>query len=77
MANEKILWNVNACRSRHASIKQIESSLPASNKYVIDESSEDSDYKASEFNYILEKSSGFIIFNTLYNTLVRLTKREF
>jgi len=77
LANEKILWNVNAAGGRRASAKGMESPPPASNKYVIDESGEDTDYKPSAFNYIVEKPSGFIIYNTLYNTLVRLTKREF
>lgn len=76
-ANEKILWIVTANGGRRVPIKKIESSLSTSNDYVIEESNDDSDYKPSVFNYVLEKPSGAVIYNTLYNTLVRLSKREF
>lgn len=46
--------------------------------FVVDEKKlEKTHYKASVFNYHLEIAEGVLIYNTLYNTLVRLNKREY
>ena len=33
-------------------------------------------YKRSQFNYVVQKENGYVIYNTLYNSLTKLTVNE-
>ncbi len=72
-ANERLVWLIANYKGKSMLSKK----ESCTDSYRIEEEAEDASYRPSEFNYVVKKNNCYLIYNKLYNSLYRFSKRDY